>query len=75
MAGAHQELPLDNLESDALWPSVEAEALNDESVNLSLSSNSGRPRRRYHEKGAPEIHMDQMLGILAFHWTIDKPLR
>ena len=38
--GAHQELPLDILASEALWSSEDAEALNDESGNLCLSSKS-----------------------------------
>jgi hypothetical protein len=42
--GAHQELLLDILASEALWPSEEAEALNDESGNLCLSSNVRPPK-------------------------------
>ena len=39
--GAHQELPLDILASEALWPSEEAVALNDESGNVRWSCNTG----------------------------------
>jgi hypothetical protein len=40
VAGAHQELLLDILASEGLLPE-EAEAVNDESGNLCLSSNRG----------------------------------
>ena len=39
--GAHQELPLVIRASEALCPSEELVAVNDESGNLSLSSNNG----------------------------------
>jgi hypothetical protein len=53
--GAHQELPLDILASEALWPSEEAEALNDESGNLFLSCNSGLKYRVKYHQSPPKV--------------------
>ena len=63
--GAHRELPLDILASEALRPPEEAKALNEESGNLCLFSNNGVAQKKPCNDQDIKCY-DSYLSILPF---------